>query len=154
MHCTSGMELTHREKDGIQILDLRGQLKGGNSESTLRSAINSLPGDNVPNVTLNLAEVTKIDIDGLEALVSCQAQVRKRGGALKLARLNFEHVTPNLRTELKTVFEVFVDEQDAVNSFFPARAIRHYDVLEWLREQEGDAVMLRSGSLQTSSSED
>jgi anti-sigma B factor antagonist len=68
-------------------------------------------------------------------LVSCQAQVRKRGGALKLARLNFEHVTPNLRTELKTVFEVFVDEQDAVNSFFPGRAIRHYDVLEWLQEQ-------------------
>jgi len=154
MHCASGMELTHHDNDGIQVLGLRGQLKAGDSESTLRSAINALAEDKVPNVILNLAGVTKIDSDGLEALVSCQTQVRKRGGALKLARLNFEHVTPNLRTELKTMFEVFVDEQDAVNSFFPGRAIRHYDVLEWVREQEKDALLLRSGSLLTSSSKD
>ena len=85
---------------------------------------------------LNLAEVTKIDSDGLEAMVLCHAQIRKRGGALKLARLNVEHLSLSVLTKLNTVFELFVDEQDAVNSFFPDRATRPYDVLEWVQEQE------------------
>jgi anti-sigma B factor antagonist len=138
MHFESAIDrrLTHREKEGIRILDLRGRLGGGNSESTLRSAINALASDNVINIVLNLAKVTKIDSDGLEALVLCHTQIRKCGGALKLARLNNEHLNLNVLTKLNTVFEVFVDEQDAVNSFFPGRSTAHYDVLEWVQEQE------------------
>ena len=153
MHCESAMDrrLTHREKEGIRILDLQGQLKGGNSESTLRSAINTLARDNVVNIVLNLAELTKIDGDGLEALVLCHTQIRKCGGALKLARLNIEHPSLNVLTKLNTVFEVFVDEQDAVNSFYPGRATRHYDILEWVQEQTKHALILRSGFPQISS---
>ena len=138
MHCESAMDgrLSQREKEGIRILDLRGQLKAGDSKSTVRSVINALARDNVVHIVLNLAEVTKIDSDGLEALILCHTQVRKRGGALKLARLNIEHLSLNVLTKLNTVFEVFVDEQDAINSFFPGRATRHYDVLEWVQEQE------------------
>jgi anti-sigma B factor antagonist len=138
MHCKSAMDmrLTHRKQEGIRILDLRGQLKAGDSESTLRSAISTLARDNVVNIVLNLAEVTKIDSDGLEALVLCHTQIRMRGGALKLAGLNIEHLSLNVLTKLNTVFEVFVDEQDAINSFFPGRATRPYDVLEWIQEQE------------------
>src|ERR1700722_15322494 len=104
MPCESAMDrrLTHREKEGIRILDLRGQLKAGDSESTLRSAINALARDNVVNVVLNLAEVTEIDSDGLEALVLCHTQTRKRGGALKLARLNSERLNLNVLTKLNT----------------------------------------------------
>jgi len=136
MLCESDKRLTQREKEGIRILDLRGQLKAGDSESTLRSAIDALARDNIVNIVLNLAEVTKIDGDGLEALILCHTQIRKSGGALKLARLNIEHLSLNVLTKLNTVFEVFVDEQDAVNSFFPGRANRDYDLLEWVREQE------------------
>jgi anti-sigma B factor antagonist len=138
MHCESVMDrhVTHREKEGIRILDLRGQLKAGDSESTLRSTINALARDNVVDIVLNLAEAAKIDSDDLEVLVLCHRQIRRRGGALKLARLNIAHLSPNVLTKLNTVIEVFVNEQDAVNSFFPARATRYYDVLEWLREQE------------------
>lgn len=138
MHCESAMDrhLSQREREGIRILELRGQLKTGDSESNLRSVIDALARDNVVNIVVNLAEVTNIDSDGLEALVLCHTQIRKRGGALKLARLNIEHLSLNVLTKLNTVFEVFVDEQDAVDSFFPGRATRHYDVLEWVQEQE------------------
>ena len=136
MYFESARRLTHREKEGIRILDLRGQLKTGDSESNLRSAINALAKDNVTQIVLNLAEVTRIDSDGLEALVLCGTQIRECGGALKLAGLSIEHLSLNILTKLNTVFEVFADEQDAVNSFFPSRARRHYDVLEWVQEQE------------------
>ena len=55
---------------------------------------------------------------------------------MKLAHLSIEHLSLDVLTKLNTVFEVFADEQDAVNSFFPDRAVRHYDILEWVQEQE------------------
>ena len=130
------LRLDQREKEGIQILDLRGDLSAGNSEATLRDTINALVKANDLNIILNLAEVARIDGDGLEALVFCYTQIRKCGGALKLARLNIVHLSLNVLTKLNTVFEVFVDEQEAINSFFPSRATRHYDVLEWVLGQE------------------
>jgi anti-sigma B factor antagonist len=138
MHCGPAMDLrlSQRDKEGIRILDMRGHLKAGDSESNLRTTINAFVKANALNIILNLAEVTRIDADGLEALVFCYTQIRRHDGALKLARLNIEHLSLNVPTKLNTVFEVFVDEQDAVNSFFPGRATRDYDLLEWVREQE------------------
>jgi anti-sigma B factor antagonist len=130
------LRIDQREKEGIQILDLRGQLKAGDSEATLRTTINTLVKANALSVILNLAEVTSLDADGLEALVFCYTQIRKCGGALKLACLNTEHLSLNVLTKLNTVFEVFEDEQDAINSFFPGRAVPHYDILEWVRGHE------------------
>jgi anti-sigma B factor antagonist len=58
------------------------------------------------------------------------------GGALKLLNLNRDRFSLSLLTKLDTVFDVFTDEQDAIDSFFPDRAARHFDILEWVRGQE------------------
>jgi len=34
---------------------------------------------------------------------------------------------------------VFDDEQEAVNSFFPERAVRHFDILEFVEDQNRKA---------------
>ena len=39
-------------------------------------------------------------------------------------------------TKLTTVFEIFMDEQDAINSFFPNRQIRKFDILDFVQQQE------------------
>ena len=39
-------------------------------------------------------------------------------------------------TKLSTVFEIFDDEQDAVNSFFPNRQIRRFDILSFVEQKE------------------
>jgi anti-sigma B factor antagonist len=132
----SDVIVNQREKEGIRILDLRGRLQSGDSETALRTAISALAEANVVNIILNLAAVTKMDADGLEALVFCYTRIRRSGGALKLLHTESGRLNLNVLTKLNTVFEVFTDEQDAVNSFFPNRAVRHYDVLEWVREQE------------------
>ena len=87
------------------------------------------------NIILNLAGVSEIDDDGLGVLVLCYARIVRSGGALKLHNLP-PHLSLTILTKLDTVFEVFSDEQDAVNSFFPDRVVRRYDILEWVREQE------------------
>jgi hypothetical protein len=45
------------------------------------------------------------------------------------------HLSLMVLTTLDTVFEVFTEEQDAVNSSFPDRAVRHDDILEWVQKQ-------------------
>jgi anti-sigma B factor antagonist len=42
-----------------------------------------------------------------------------------------------LLTRLALAFEFFEDEQDAVNSFFPDRALKHFDVLEFVENESG-----------------
>jgi anti-sigma B factor antagonist len=62
--------------------------------------------------------------------------LRKSGGALKLLNLNQRNIELLVLTKLTTVFELFDDEQEAVNSFFPNRQIRKFDILSFVREQE------------------
>jgi anti-sigma B factor antagonist len=131
------LQLHQREKEGIWILDLRGHLMIGDSEAILRTAIVALAEAGAVNIILNLAGVTEIDDDRLGALVFCYARIVRSGGALKLLNLSPLHLSSMVLTKLDTVFEVFTDEQDAVNSFFPDRAVRHYDILEWVQNQEG-----------------
>ena len=81
------------------------------------------------NVILNFAGMTEIDDDGLGALIFCHARIVRSGGVLKLLSLPL-HLSLMVPTKLDTVFEVFTEEQDA-----PDRAVRHYDILEWVQEQ-------------------
>jgi anti-sigma B factor antagonist len=53
---------------------------------------------------------------------------------LKLANLSRRQLELMVLTKLTTVFEIFDSEQDAVNSFFPGRAIKHFDILEYVRD--------------------
>jgi anti-sigma B factor antagonist len=41
-----------------------------------------------------------------------------------------------LLTKLHTIFEVFSEEEDAVNSFFPDRVIKRFDILSFIQQQE------------------
>ena len=84
-------------------------------------------------LVLNLARVTDIDTTGLGTLLFAMAKLRKAGGALALVNLNPSHIELLVLAKLETVFEVFGDEQNAINSFFPGREIRRYDILEFVR---------------------
>ena len=62
------------------------------------------------------------------------------GGALKLVNPNKRNIELLLLTKLHTIFEVFNDEQDAVNSFFPDREINHFDILKFVQQEKDDPI--------------
>ena len=132
------LEVRYREKEGVRILDLEGHLVEGPSVGRLREAIIALADAKTLKAILNFARVTKVDAEGAQALFFSHAQVSTSGGALKLLNLNAQHVDPTEFTKLEVMFEVFKDEQDAINSFFPDRAVHHYDILEFVEEAEND----------------
>jgi anti-sigma B factor antagonist len=131
------MSLTigQRTKEGIVILDLKGRLVVGEPVATLREKIRGLAEAGSVNVILNLEQVDYIDSTGLGSLVICYTTLQKAGGALKILNLSRRNIELLVLTKLSTVFEVFNDEQDAVNSFFPNREIRKFDILSFVQQQ-------------------
>ncbi len=130
------LQLHQREKEGIQILDLQGHLTEGASEAKLRLAIGELAEGGAVNVILNFAGVTEIDTDGLGAVIFCDARLKRDSGALRLLHVSPRHLDLMVLTKLDTISELFTDEQDAVNSFFPERAALRYDILEFVEDPD------------------
>lgn len=116
------------------ILDLNGRLVAGEESTLLRDTIKELASGPV-NLILNLAAVDYIDSTGLGGLVICFTTIRKAGGTIKLLNLSRRNIELLVLTKLETVFEVFTDEQDAVNSFFPDREVQRFDILAFVQSQ-------------------
>ena len=129
------LDIQQREREGIVILDLKGRLVVGEPIASLRERIRELSESSNNNVILNLAGVDYIDSTGLGGLVISYTTLKKAGGALKILNLSKRNIELLVLTKLSTVFEVFNDEQDAVNSFFPNREIRKFDILTFVQEQ-------------------
>ncbi len=130
------LDIQQREHEGIVILDLKGRLTVGPEASAGRDKVRSLLDAGSKNIILNLAHVDYIDSTGLGALVMCATSVRKAGGALKLENLNRRNIELLVMTKLATVFDLFTDEQDAVNSFFPDRKIKAFDILDFVEQMK------------------
>jgi anti-sigma B factor antagonist len=129
------LEINARERESIHIFDLKGRITVGPEATALRERISSLNQD-TPNLVLNLAQVDYIDSTGLGALVMCATSLRKRGGAMKLLNLNRRNIELLVMTKLATVFEIFTDEQDAINSYFPDRKIERFDILNFVQHMK------------------
>jgi anti-sigma B factor antagonist len=112
------LEIKQREREGIVILDLEGSLLLG-QESKLRRSLRRLRRAANTAIAFNLQGVGKIDGTGLGTLLVAHEELRRAGGRLVLFHLKPLHLELLLLTKLVTVFELFVDEQDAVNSFLP-----------------------------------
>jgi anti-sigma B factor antagonist len=130
------VEISTRENEGITVLDLSGRLVVSESLNDLRETVNRLVRDQKTKVAANLAGVDYIDSTGLGTLVICYTTLQKAVGTLKLFSLNRRNIELMLLTKLSTVFELFNDEQSAINSFFPDREIKHFDILSFVKDQK------------------
>jgi anti-sigma B factor antagonist len=129
------LDIQEREREGIVILDLKGRLIVGEPVSSLREKIRELADAGKVSVILGLENLEYIDSTGLGGLVISYTTLKKAGGALKILNLSKRNVELLVLTKLTTVFELFNDEQDAVNSFFPNRQIRKFDILDFVQQQ-------------------
>ncbi len=132
----SHLEISTQEREGITILDLKGRLVAGDGATALRESVLPLVSQGKTKIIANLREVDYIDSTGLGSLVICYTTLQKNGGALKLANLNRRNIELMLLTKLSTVLEIFNNEQDAVNSFFPEREIKRFDILSFVQDQK------------------
>lgn len=132
------MQIVEREREGIVIVDCAGQLVAGESTGAVRERLSQLVGAGSIRLILNLGGVTYIDSSGLGALVMCFSTARRAGGTMKLLNLSRRSIELIVLTRLEMVFEVFNEEQSAVNSFFPDREIKKFDILSFLQQRKAE----------------
>jgi len=132
------LEIEPREREGIHILELNGRITMGEEVTAFRQKLKDLAQIADAKVILNMQRIDYVDSTGLGAIVMGSSAVRATGGIIKLVNLNRRNVELLVATKLATIFEIFNDEQDAVNSFFPGREIKGFDILEFVKMQKQD----------------
>ena len=136
-----------RETESILILALVGELTMGPGDIAFRRAVGSSIAAGKVNVIVDCSRLDDIDSVGVGTLVVYQIRLSNAGG--KMVLLNVSRVQMQLLTlaKLESIFEVFTNERDAVSSFFPDRDVKHYDILEFVEEQNRPAHADRSGAM-------
>src|SRR3954447_2964191 len=130
------LEIEQKEREGITVLDMKGRITVGKEATALREKCAELAAAGQKNVVFDLEHVDFIDSTGLGALVICATTARKNGGNVKLLNLSKRNIELLVMTRLTTAFETFNDEQDAINSFYPDRKIKTFDILEFVQKMK------------------
>jgi anti-sigma B factor antagonist len=131
----NNLDIDQREREGIVILDLDGKLVMGRSDVALRDFVQSLFDHGNRKLVLNLAGISEIDTSGMGALLFLAEQYQNAGGMLVLFNIAHTHGKVYEMARLETLIQIYRDELDAVNSFFPDRKPPRYDILEYVERQ-------------------
>ena len=111
------MDVSKRQAGDVTILDLKGKITIGSGDVQLRNAVQEVMNSGATKVLINMAGVSTIDSSGIGELVSAYTTATNRGTKLKLANLPSKVSDILTITQLITVFDVYDNEADAVNSF-------------------------------------
>jgi anti-sigma B factor antagonist len=130
------LEIEQHEHEGITIVVMKGRITVGHEATSLREAVAALNTGGTRNLVFNLGGVDYIDSTGLGALVMSASTLRKNGGNVKLVNLNRRTIELLVMTKLATIFEIFTDEQDAVNSYYPDRKLKTFDILDFVNKMK------------------
>lgn len=103
--------------DDVTEIVLTGRITLGQGSQRLREAVDAVLERGRRSLLLNFDEVFYVDSSGLGELVLALKRVQEAGGQIKLMKLN--QMTRDLvqLTRIYTLFEVFTDEDKAIESF-------------------------------------
>ena len=130
--------------EGLTIFRLKGRLVFGEEASNLQDSIEDAIAAGHIRLILDLKEVPYIDSTGLGVLVLGHATAQKANGGVRLLHLSQRHLQLLVLTKLTAVFQIYDDENAAIDSFFPERAVKPFDILEFVKSQEDQPEPLGS----------
>ena len=131
-----GLDISQREREGVVLLDLKGRITIGQEASVFREAFEKIGAQSGARLLLNMLEVDYVDSTGLGALVMCSTHLKNASGIAKLVHVNRRNIELLVMTKIDAIFEVFDDETDAINSFFPDRTVKRFDILSFVRQMQ------------------
>jgi anti-sigma B factor antagonist len=111
------MEILTRRQADVTILEVRGKMTIGFDETTLHEAVLEALEAGSRKILVHLEGVTTIDSTGVGQLVHSLTSVDRRQGDLKLLRPSPRVADVFRITRLDLVFQIFDDEDAAVESF-------------------------------------
>ena len=110
------MKIKQKEVEGINVLELSGEMYGGPDNMKLIDVITGLIEEKKFDLVINLAKVKWISSTGLGILVSARSRYAKEGGKVKLCNPNDRVLGILQVTRLNLIFDVFDSEKEAIDS--------------------------------------
>ncbi len=111
------IDVRKHSENGVHVIHLRGDLKLGDPVDGLRQACLDLMNEGDTRLVVNLSEVPMIDSSGIGVLVRTLTQAKQHGGALKLVNPSKFALQTLKIVGLLSLFELFDDETQAIQSF-------------------------------------
>jgi len=127
------LQIQHREREGIEILELHGRYTIGEQDILCRDEFQRLLDSGHHKIVINFKHLDKIDSVGVGTLIWMEETLEKLNGKLALTGLRLNNMEVLVTLKLEAFFEVFESETEAVNSFFPERHVARVDVLSLVR---------------------
>jgi anti-sigma B factor antagonist len=101
----------------VQVIRLSGSLTLGAPVDDLRQTLEQALGAGDANLVLNLSDFRWIDSSGIGVLVKSLTTAKQSGGSLKLVNPSKPALQTLKMCSLLPLFEVYMEESDAVQSF-------------------------------------
>jgi anti-anti-sigma factor len=111
------VEIEVRNRADVKIIKLRGRLNLGESVDRMRATFEDLLNAGASRFVVDLGEVSMVDSSGIGLLVRCLTSAKQNTGSLKLLNPSKFAVQTLRMTGLLNLFEVFEDQEKAVESF-------------------------------------
>ncbi len=112
------LNISECQAGDVTILEMNGRITIGEESIFFRETISRLLREDKKKILLELGQVRHIDQSGIGELVSSFTAVNKQGGQLKLLNLTQKIQDLLAITRLLTVFKVFEDRGEALDSFW------------------------------------
>ena len=111
------MDITTRNVEDVTIVDFKGRLAIGVSDSVLPKLIGQILSDGSKKILLNLSDMDYIDSNGLGELVQAFREAQRKDASLRLLKPQ-DRVAKTLRlTNLLPMFAVYESEREALEAF-------------------------------------
>jgi len=113
------MEINAREKSNVIIFDIEGEIRRSDlTDVTLHQLVKDQLDDGKRNILLNFRNVEFIDSFGVGEILASYISTHNLGGKLKIAKISKKLYLIFQVTMLTKVFEIFDDEDVALDSYF------------------------------------
>jgi anti-sigma B factor antagonist len=111
------MKIKTTEKYGAAIIELKGNVMGGDDTKDFNDILHKLVDQDKLNIIVDLSDVKFMNSSGLGMLIAGLTTMKKANGSLKLARVGDKIESLLIITKLITIFESYETIDEAVNSF-------------------------------------
>jgi anti-sigma B factor antagonist len=111
------MKFRIKEKNGVVVIELDGNMVGGPDASELNDQLHKLITEDKKSIVIDLKAVSFINSSGLGMLIGGLTTMRNSGGDLKLACASRKIENLLEMTKLLKVFDLHKTVSDAVGSF-------------------------------------
>jgi anti-sigma B factor antagonist len=111
------MHVKRRTVESIEVLTPKGYLVGGEETDELEKLTRDLAAEGNLHLLIDLGETQHINSTALGVLITAHTSYLRRGGQMKLCRVDNRIKNIFVITKLISVFEVYESEELALASF-------------------------------------